>query len=93
MTLDEIVLKCLPEQGCVEIQRDAPGKEHAWHRHDTDETIVVLDGSLQFFWEHGEAVCERGDVIRLPRGTPHGSRATGSAATYLISFHDARISA
>jgi mannose-6-phosphate isomerase-like protein (cupin superfamily) len=80
------VEKCMPRQGCVEIQNDQPGKEHPWHHHDTDETIVVLNGQLLFYWEHGEVICKPGDVIELPKGIKHGSKASFGNVQYLISF-------
>lgn len=82
-----LIIKSLPEQGCIEVQRDVPGKEHAWHEHKVDETIVVLDGSLRFYWSDGERICFPGDVISLPAGSPHGSQALEQGATYLIAFH------
>lgn len=85
--IPELINKSLPDQGCIEIQRDAPRKEHVWHTHDVDETIVVLDGSLRFYWQDGERLCLPGDVIALPAGTPHGSVALEKGATYLIAFH------
>ncbi len=87
-----IILKSLPDQGCVEVQRDVAGKEHAWHKHEVDETIVVLDGALRFYWEEGERVCFPGDVISLPAHSPHGSQALDKGATYLIAFHNVTLS-
>jgi len=86
--LSAIVLKSLPEQGCVEVQRDMPGKEHAWHQHGTDETIIVLRGSLRFYWDEGASECGPGDVIILPAGARHGSVALADGATYVIAFRD-----
>ncbi|SLN19140.1 Acireductone dioxygenase [Roseovarius albus] len=81
-----LVERCMPDQGCVEVQNDQSGKEHSWHQHDSDETIVVLDGQLLFYWEGGEVVCGSGDVIELPRGVRHGSKASFGDVRYLISF-------
>jgi quercetin dioxygenase-like cupin family protein len=78
--------KALPEQGSVELQRDAPGKEHAWHEHPVDETIIILEGGLVFYWEEGRQICQPGDVIHLPAGSRHGSIALGAGATYLIAM-------
>lgn len=86
--LAQLVERTLPEQGCVELQRDAPGKEHAWHQHQVDETIVVLGGSLRFYWEGGEQICKPGDVISLPALSRHGSVALEDGATYLIAMRD-----
>lgn len=89
--IDSLITKSLPVQGCVEVQRDVPGKEHIWHKHDTDETIVVLEGGLRFYWEQGERMCQPGDVVSLPAGTPHGSVALDDGAVYLIAFHSVNI--
>lgn len=88
----ELVELCLPEQGCVEVQNDQSGKEHPWHQHHTDETIVVLRGQLLFYWEDGEAVCKPGDVIELPRGVKHGSKASFGDVQYMISFANVNLS-
>ena len=85
--LGPLILQARPIQGCIEVQRDVPGKEHAWHQHKVDETIVVLDGSLKFYWTEGERICVPGDVISLPANSPHGSQALDKGATYLIAFH------
>jgi quercetin dioxygenase-like cupin family protein len=89
--IDAIILKSLPDQGCVEVQRDVAGKEHAWHQHEVDETIIVLGGALRFYWEEGERVCFPGDVINLPARSPHGSQALDNGATYLIAFHNVQL--
>lgn len=82
-----LIRKSLPNQGCIEVQRDVPMKEHIWHTHDVDETIVVLEGSLRFYWPEGERLCSPGDIIALPARAPHGSVALNDGATYLIAFH------
>jgi quercetin dioxygenase-like cupin family protein len=85
--LPAVITKTLPDQGAIEVQRDVPGKEHFWHRHRTDETLIILEGRLRFYWDQGEMVCAPGDVISLPAGTHHGSEALDRGATYLIAFH------
>lgn len=89
--LSPLIEQLLPDQGAIEVQRDVPGKEHAWHTHETDETLVIINGSVRFYWEGGEKVCGRGTVISLPAGTLHGSTALEDGATYLIAFHAARL--
>lgn len=91
--LPNLIEACLPKQGCVEVQHDQEGKEHAWHTHDTDETIVMLDGALRFYWEGGEAICKSGDVIELPKGTRHGSVALAGGAKYIITFETVELAA
>ena len=82
-----LISRMLPDQGCIEVQRDVAGKEHAWHRHTTDETLVILEGKVRFYWDAGEKICGPGTVISLPAGTMHGSVALEGGATYLIAFH------
>lgn len=81
-----LVRTLLPKQGSIEIQHDQSGKEHAWHTHPTDETLVILEGSVRFYSEQGERVCTRGDVINLPVGVRHGSVALDNGAIYLIAM-------
>ncbi|CAM3678834.1 Cupin type-2 domain-containing protein [Bordetella sputigena] len=76
----------LPKQGCIEVQRDAPGKEHRTHSHPTDETLIIVDGALTVYADGVNYVCRKGDVIDLPAGTVHGSTASSEGAIYLIAF-------
>ena len=91
MGLEQLVNICLPRQGAIEIQHDEPHKEHPWHKHDTDETIVLIEGDMHFVWDEGETTCIAGDIINLPLGTLHGSTAGASGATYMISFRTVEI--
>ncbi len=81
-----LVLRALPLQGCVEVQRDQAGKKHDWHKHKTDETIIVIGGSLLFYWEQSQRFCEKGDVIFIPAGEPHRSEAQSAGPIYIIAF-------
>lgn len=87
--LRPLIHRLLPDQGSIEVQRDVPGKEHAWHTHPTDETLVILEGSLRFYWDGGETICTPGAAISLPAGMRHGSVALDDGCVYLIAFHNA----
>ena len=76
----------LPAQGCVELQRDVPGKVHDFHSHQVDETLLVLDGALTFAWDGGTRLCQAGDRILLPAGARHKSEAMESGAIYAIAI-------
>ena len=91
LSASQIIEMCLPEQGAIKVQQDQPHKEHRWHYHDTHETIVILKGQLLFFWEGGKRVCGPGDVIDLPQGLYHGSRALEAGAKYVIAFRQVEI--
>src|SRR6266513_6135402 len=45
------------------------------HRHD-EESAFVIDGSVRFRLGEETFDVGRGDVVNLPRGTPHGFRVT-----------------
>ncbi len=81
-----IISQLLPKQGCIEVQHDQPGKEHAWHTHPTDETLVILEGSVRFYFEGGERICTSGEIIHLPAFKRHGSIALQDGCVYLISM-------
>jgi len=83
--IDPVILDLLPEQGCVELQRDAAGKVHHFHTHAVDEILVIISGRLNFMWEGGERVCGAGDTILLPAGTLHQSEALDGGAIYAIA--------
>lgn len=85
-SLNEFIYKVLPDQGYVEIQNDIAGKEHVWHQHPNDETILVLKGGLSFYADGVEQNCYAGDAVLLPSGTMHGSIALETGAVYMIAF-------
>ena len=84
-SIDPAILELLPVQGCIELQRDAAGKVHAFHTHPVDEILVVISGRLNFTWDGGERVCGAGDTILLPAGTRHQSEALEEGAIYAIA--------
>jgi hypothetical protein len=43
-SIDPLILDLLPEQGCVELQRDAAGKVHHFHTHAVDEILLIISG-------------------------------------------------
>lgn len=86
LSLGRKVLSCLPTQGAIEIQHDSPDKMHNWHQHTTDETLIIVSGSLTFKWEGNERLCHPGDMVHLPKNIKHTSSAGSDGAVYLIAF-------
>ena len=84
-SIDPFILDLLPEQGCVELQRDAAGKVHHFHTHAVDEILLIISGRLNFMWDGGERICGAGDTILLPAGTLHQSEALDGGAIYAIA--------
>jgi quercetin dioxygenase-like cupin family protein len=85
-SIDAAIIELLPEQGSVELQRDAAGKVHHFHTHAVDEILVIIKGRLNFMWEGGERICGAGDTILLPAGTLHQSEALDEGAIYAIAM-------
>lgn len=86
MGMEEAVMELLPRTGSVEVQRDTPFREHPTHTHPTDETLLILDGSISFSVGEDALHCGPGDRLLLPEGTPHGSVAGPDGCLYLIAL-------
>jgi quercetin dioxygenase-like cupin family protein len=53
------------------------------HMHPNEEQFtLVLEGKLHFVLGDEERICERGDLIHIPRFTQHRSRALGGPAVF-----------
>lgn len=87
----DILKMMLPEQGSIEIQRDFPGKIHDWHIHKVDETLLIIEGELDFFYDEKRITCIPGNVIHLPANTRHKSIAAGAGCIYTIATENLTI--
>lgn len=83
---ENAVKSLLPETGSVEVQIDTPGREHPTHTHPTNETLLILEGSITFFSNKMEIECKPGDRILLEKETPHSSKAGTEGCLYVISL-------
>jgi mannose-6-phosphate isomerase-like protein (cupin superfamily) len=55
-----------------------------WHRHsESDETFLVMEGSLGIEFEDHEVVLMPGDLMTVPRGTTHRTRPIGGRSVNL----------
>ncbi|WP_017594439.1 cupin domain-containing protein [Nocardiopsis potens] len=63
-----------------------PGKGHARHLHPgSDEVIYVLSGTGEQTVDDGPAFpIAAGDVVHIPRGTPHSTHNTGWTTLQLV---------
>lgn len=53
------------------------------HMHPNEEQFtLVLEGKLHYVLGDEERICERGDLIHIPRFTQHRSRALGGPAVF-----------
>ncbi|WP_255298303.1 cupin domain-containing protein [Brevibacillus dissolubilis] len=84
ITLEQAVLKLLPTQGFIEIQRDLPSWEHPTHTHPVNEILLIVEGSITFMVGELAMTCRSGDQLLLPKHTVHSSVAGPEGCTYLI---------
>jgi quercetin dioxygenase-like cupin family protein len=88
--IDPAILDLLPEQGSVELQRDAAGKVHHFHTHPVDEILMIISGRLDFMWDGGERICVAGDTILLPAVTLHQSEALDDSVYAIATLPPAK---
>jgi cupin 2 domain-containing protein len=65
--------------------RDPPGQEWNNFTHRSDEYVLVAEGRLQIDVGKEMAICEPGDLVRIPREVPHSLKtlsADGSVWLY-----------
>ncbi len=59
--------------------------EFVWHAHaDTDETFIVIAGTLHMQFRERVEVLRAGEMIVVPRGVEHCPRADGECHVLLI---------
>lgn len=59
--------------------------DFVWHDHaDTDETFIVLEGSLRIEFRDGHVDLEAGEMYVVPRGVEHKPRAENEVKLLLI---------
>jgi len=63
--------------------RDAPGEVYEPHKHDADQTLYLVQGSLELEVGSETHNLNPGDKLELPAFTVHSARAP-SGATYII---------
>ena len=70
----------VPEREVIQARVEfAPGVAFCGHRHSGDETVSVLEGSLEYQFEGQPPVrLKAGDVLFIPAGTIHTVKNIGS---------------
>ena len=59
--------------------------DFVWHSHsETDETFMVLDGSLLIQFRDGEVRLEKGELFVVPKGVEHRPVADSECMIMLI---------
>jgi quercetin dioxygenase-like cupin family protein len=69
------------------------GRATPLHRDPSDETFYVLEGELLFHIDGGEQRARPGDLVSVPRGTPHAFVVASDLVKFLVlntpGTHDA----
>ena len=59
--------------------------EFVWHEHtDTDETFIVLEGSLVIDFKEGSTTLNAGEMVVVPKGCWHRPRAETEVKLLLV---------
>lgn len=59
--------------------------EFVWHAHeDTDETFIVVDGSMQIHFRDKTVTLEKGEMIVIPKGVEHKPSADIECCAMLV---------
>ena len=59
--------------------------EFIWHKHDsTDETFIVIDGSMVIEFRDGEVQLDKGEMYVVPKGVEHRPYADKECKVILI---------
>jgi mannose-6-phosphate isomerase-like protein (cupin superfamily) len=65
--------------------RDAPGEVYEPHKHDADQTLYLVEGSLELHVDDKSYRLNPGDKLELPAFTVHSVKAP-PGATYIIGM-------
>ena len=63
--------------------RDAPGESYQPHKHDVDQALYVVEGTLELEADGTLHHLEPGDKLELPAFTVHSAKAP-EGAVYII---------
>lgn len=64
------------------------GPSPPMHVHEeTDETVVVLDGTVEWTVDGASQVTEAGTTVHIPMGTPHSFSIAGSRPAWMLAWY------
>ena len=69
---------------CVVDMHVPPGGGPAPHRHDCEETFIVLEGEMEATFRGGKFVVRAGESINIPANAPHRFQNNSAAPVRLI---------
>ena len=69
---------------CVIDMHIPPGGGPPPHRHDFEETFIILEGEMEATFRGKKSIIKAGDTISIPANAPHRFHNTSSNATRLL---------
>ena len=67
-------------------------RDFHWHRHlESDETFLVLEGELAIDFEGGTRTLKPGQMLTVPKGTMHRTRAIGRSVNLTFEHRGAEV--
>ncbi len=69
---------------CVIDMHVPPGGGPGPHRHDFEETFIVLEGAMEFTFRGEKLTAHAGDTINIPSNAPHQFHNASSEAVRMI---------
>ena len=79
------IVDCILHYGIIEPSGGAP-----LHAHQTDELIVVLEGSLEGFIGDTVEIINPDQTMVIPKGVSHSFTAVGAKAAKILTFFPSR---
>lgn len=63
--------------------------DFVWHQHDdSDETFIVIDGSMRIDFRDGSVTLKEGDLFTVPKGVEHKPFAENECHAMIIERGD-----
>jgi quercetin dioxygenase-like cupin family protein len=69
---------------CVIDMHIPPGGGPSPHRHDFEETFILLEGEMEATFRGQKSIVKAGDTVNIPANAPHRFHNTSQNATRLI---------
>ena len=69
---------------CVVDMHIPPGGGPGPHRHDFEETFIVLDGEIEATFRGKKSMVHAGETVNIPANAPHMFHNTSAAAARLL---------
>lgn len=69
---------------CVIDMHIPPGGGPPPHRHDFEETFILLEGEMEAIFRGKKQIVHAGDTIHIPANAPHSFHNTSATATRLL---------